>query len=56
MQQTAENTSSLPRIITRRASKTQRHRVGCRCIRCARLRVRLKRYARRRGLLSEDAQ
>jgi hypothetical protein len=49
----AEN---LLKVIVRRASKMQRHRVRCRCIRCARLRVRLKRYARRRGLLSEDAQ
>ena len=51
--QQAEN---LLKAIIRHASKIQRHRVGCRCIRCARLRVRLKRYARRKGLLSEDAQ
>jgi hypothetical protein len=49
----AEN---LLKVIARRASKVQRHRVGCRCIRCARLRVRLKRYARRRGLLPEAVQ
>jgi len=41
----------LLKAIARHASKMQRHRIGCRCIQCARLRVRLKRYARRRGLL-----
>jgi hypothetical protein len=47
---------SLLKVIARRASKLQRHRVGCRCIRCAQLRVRMKRYARRRGLLPEVTQ
>jgi hypothetical protein len=45
--------SGLLKAIARHVAKMQRHRANCRCIRCARLRVRLKRYARRRGILSE---
>jgi hypothetical protein len=38
--------------ITRHAAAVTGHRAGCRCIRCAQVRVRAKRYARRHGWLA----
>jgi hypothetical protein len=50
------NEQTVLKAISRHTAKVQRHRIGCRCIRCAQLRVRMKRYARRRGLLPEVTQ
>ena len=39
------------KAITRHAATVTGHRAGCRCIRCARVRVRAKRFARLKGAL-----